>query len=171
MVSNMANDDNTTPLGLWHLALNYLCAAKILKDADPNPWVAANVSYQCACQGIDLVFKSYLLARGLTPDQLKLDIGHSLVACMNAAVQNGLAPLKAEHASAVEMIDASYREHEFRYMVAGPKRYPMISDLIDVGRDLLNGPAELVGGNTNNANRMRSEVADKLGISVNFNSR
>jgi hypothetical protein len=93
----MRHDDlRTTALGLWRFAYDYLKAAQTLDDADPNPWVPSNVTHQCACQGIELAYKSYMRARGKTVKDL-IDIGHSLMKCKDVAIGLGFPAPSADH--------------------------------------------------------------------------
>ncbi len=138
----------TTALGLWRYAGTYLKAARTLDDADPNPWFASHVSYQCACQGIELAFKSYLRAKGFSLKKLR-KVGHSLGSCMEAAKAQGMRPPSAQAAAAIAMIDRYYKEHQFRYIVTGMKQYPSLGDLLKAGAAILNVAASDVASAMN----------------------
>ena len=88
------DESRTTALGVWRFALDYLRAAQILRGARERELDLAIVIFQCACQGLELAFKAYLRAAGFTLARLR-GVGHSLVACMKAAGENGLPSLSA----------------------------------------------------------------------------
>ena len=161
----MDRNQRTTPLGIWRYGYDYLRAAVTLDDADPNPWVASNVTHQCVCQGIELAFKSYLLARGGTLNDLKT-VGHSLMRSMVAAEDLRLTPLSPEHRDAMEMMDRYYREHEFRHIVTGLKEYPNLSRLLSAGATILYNAApdvESAMGSNDLVHRMRLDLSAVLG--------
>jgi hypothetical protein len=161
----MDDESRTTPLGVWRYALSYLRAAQTLDDADPNPWVPSNVTHQCVCQGIELAYKSYLLASGKTVDDLRA-VGHSMIRCKNAAVELGFPAPTADHREALEMMDSYYREHEFRYIVTGTKHYPVLGRLLGVGRQILFDAAPAVAqtlGEPALVGRIRGDLSRYLG--------
>jgi hypothetical protein len=159
------DDSRTTALGLWRFAYDYLKAAQTLDDADPNPWVPSNVTHQCACQGIELAYKSYMLASGKNLDDLRA-VGHSLMKCMDAAIRLGLTAPSADHHEALEMMDRYYRGHEFRYIVTGMKEYPALGRLLSAGAAVLYDAAPVVAeamGTPGNVRRLRLELSAALG--------
>ena len=131
-----ADDRRTTPYGMWRYGNSYLFAAKTLDAANPNPRFTSDVTHQCVCQGIELAFKSYILANGKSLNDLKV-IGHSLLKCMNVAVALGMSHRSADHLHAIEMMDHYYSEHEFRYIVTGSEEFPIVSRLFSVGAYVL----------------------------------
>lgn len=159
------DDSRTTALGLWHSALRYLKAAQTLDDADPHPWASSNVTHQCVCQGIELAYKSYMRAKAKTLDDLMV-VGHSLMKCKNEAIGLGLPTPSADHFEALEMMDRYYREHEFRYIVTGPKTYPALDRLISLGAAILYDAAPAVAqamGTPESVRRMRVDLSAGLG--------
>jgi len=162
----MADDDRTTAFGVWRFGRDYLKAAHTLDDADTNAWVASNVTHQCVCQGIELAFKSYVLAKGKTLNDLR-SIGHSLVKCMNAAVDLGLPKPSAEYRAALDMIDRYYKDHEFRYIVTGMKEYPALGALLAVCAKTLYDAAPDVAsamGEPKMVGRMRLDLSADFGL-------
>ncbi len=112
----MDEDLRRTSFGVWRFGLAYLHGAIALDEADPNPWVACNVTHQCFCQSIELGFKSFLLAKGWTVENIE-SLGHSLVESMNAAVDEGFPPLP--QAQVVVVMDHHYKGNEYRFIVTG----------------------------------------------------
>ncbi|HYK63392.1 MAG TPA: hypothetical protein VEY94_00475 [Patescibacteria group bacterium] len=154
-------EERTTSFGLWRFARDYLEAARILANADRRGQFPSQVSYQCACQGLELAFKAYLRASGKTVDDLRA-LGHSLVKCMHAAMAAGLRSPSAEHVAAIQKIDNYYREHEFRYIVTGSKSYPNLVDLLAAGAGLLVDIASPVAeqfGHPEHVHRMKREAS------------
>jgi hypothetical protein len=139
----MSDDRRTTPFGVWRNGYSYLKAAKTLDDADANPRFTSDVTHQCVCQGIELAFKSYMLAKGKTLHDLKA-VGPSLMRCMDAAVELGLTAPSADHRQVLAVMDRYYSEHEFRYIVTGSSDYPALRCLLSVGTQVLRGAAPAV---------------------------
>ena len=159
-------EERQTGVGLWRYAYEYLKAAKTVDDHDPNPWVASSVTYQCACQGIELAFKAYLRAKGYDLHSLR-KMGHSLVKCMKTAAKCGLPARSAADGTVIRMVDRYYKTQEFRYIKTGIKEYPNISELLRAGAVLLDAIAADVAvatGNTGLANRMKLDTSATFGF-------
>ena len=74
---NPEEEERQSAFGVWRYGYEYVKASKTVDDHDSNPWVASSVTYQCACQGIELAFKAYLRAKGHDLYSLR-KFGHSL---------------------------------------------------------------------------------------------
>lgn len=160
-----AADERQSAFGLWRYAFEYLKASKTLDEGETNRWVASSVTYQCACQGIELAFKSYLRAKGHSVRSLQR-LGHSLIKCRRKATAHGLRPRTAPDSNAIRMIDRYYRAQEFRYIVTGAKQYPEIGELERAGAVLLDDVVDDVAsamGSPELAARMKQEVSATFG--------
>jgi hypothetical protein len=158
-------DERQSAFGLWRYAFEYLKAAKTVDDHDRNAWVASSVTYQCACQGIELAFKAYLRSKSYDPHSLRT-LGHSLVKCMKAAKKNGLPTLPTSNEAAIRMVDPYYKAQEFRYIRTGMKEYPGFGELLRAGAVLLDAIALDVAvsmGSSGLANRMKLDTSAAFG--------
>ncbi len=163
-----ADGDRQSALGLWRYAFDYLKAAKILDENDPNHWSASSVTYQCTCQAIELGFKSYLRAKGDGVRALQR-LGHSLVKCRRKATRVGLPPRTAPDMEAIRMIDRYYRAQEFRYIKTGMKHYPGIGELERACAVVLHDVADDVAaamGSPELANTMKRKVSYTFGRTI-----
>jgi hypothetical protein len=159
-------EERQSAFGVWRYGYEYVRASKTIDDHDPNPWVASSVTYQCACQGIELAFKAYLRAKGHDLYDLR-KLGHSLVKCMKAATKCGLPARSVEDARAIQLVDRYYKTQEFRYIKTGPKEYPNIGELMRAGAVLLDAVADDVAtamGKPDLANRMKLDTSAAFGF-------
>ena len=63
------------------------------------------------------------------------------------------------------MVDVYYRSHDFRYIVAGTKKYPDVSHLVEAGAFVLSAAAESVCNHIGagfRADSLRNEVSALL---------
>jgi len=75
----------TAALALWRYAHDYLKAAQTLWENDRITCNESQALYHLTAQGIEFALKSYLRARGVTPDELSARIGHSLFDALQEA--------------------------------------------------------------------------------------
>jgi hypothetical protein len=159
-------EERQSAFGVWRYGYEYIKASKTVDDHDSNPWVASSVTYQCACQGIELAFKAYLRAKGHDLHSLR-KFGHSLVKCMKAATKYGLPARSIADATAIRMVDPYYKAQEFRYIKTGLKEYPNIGELMRAGAVLLDAVADDVAaamGSPALANRMKLNTSAEFGF-------
>ena len=161
----MAEEERASAFGLWRYAREYLAAARTLADAAVGLHtivVHTDITYQCACQGLELAFKAYLGARGATLGDLR-GIGHPITKAMTAALDRGLEPISLDHARAIATVDQLYAAHEFRYIVTGAKVYPALQVLLAAGAAVLSTIAPTVSvaatGDETLVLRMRQKAA------------
>ena len=166
-------EDRTTSFGIWRYALEYLSAATTLAAAEEDlPKVVVvhpDVTYQCACQGLELAFKAYLRAQGSDVEELK-KIGHPITKAMDRAFERGLPRLSPEHLATIAIADQMYAAHEFRYIVTGFKEYPGLETLLHGGAAALMAVAPVVStdtvGDESLVPRMRSDTQKKIGVAI-----
>ncbi len=162
----MGEEDRTTAFGLWRYALEYLAAARTLADAETQLRrivIHTDVTYQCACQGLELAFKAFLRAGGATVDDLR-GIGHPITKAMTRAFDLGLTKLNPSHLAAINLVDRLYAAHEFRYIVTGSKEYPTLTTLLEAGASALMAIAPAVSkattGDESLVPRMRQDATE-----------
>jgi hypothetical protein len=116
----------TAALALWRYSHDYLKAAQTLSQTD---LIASNESqalHHLAAQGIEFALKSFLRARGVTPEDLSARIGHSLLDALQEAIARGLPPPPVEVVRAIRFIAPHHRDDQFHYLAA---RYGEFADL------------------------------------------
>jgi hypothetical protein len=161
-LEQMNEDLRLTSLGVWRFSLAYLNGAIALDDADPNPWVACNLTHQCFCQSIELGFKSYLLAKGWPAEKIQA-LGHSLQDAMEAAVQEGFPALSDSLGMVITL--HRYQPNEHRFIVAATHEGLTTGALSRICEEVLNHAAPHVAtamGDASRAEIMRSELWSNL---------
>lgn len=106
---------NVGPIGLNRYAGQFLSAALGFKPKDKG---FSPVPYYLCCRSLELVLKSYLLAGGMSRDDLKKQVGHDLDEALRRARGLGLdnlIPISASECSEVTRANQFYKHKDFEY--------------------------------------------------------
>jgi len=123
----------TAALALWRYGHDYLKAAQILGEKDRVACNESQALYHLAAQGIEFALKSYLRAKGLTPEELSARIGHSLVEALEEALARDLPPPPVDVVRAIRVIAPHHRDDQFRYLAARYGEFPNLTPLLAAG--------------------------------------
>ncbi len=92
-------------------------------------------------QTIELALKAFLLKRGVSLRQLK-SMAHGLTELLALARRRKLGlevRLSRNDVALLQLLDASYAKHRFRYIVVGYMQLPHLDAVADVCRRLVEG--------------------------------
>ena len=123
----------TAALALWRYGHDYLKAAQALAEKDRVACNESQALYHLAAQGIEFALKSYLRAKGVTPDELSTRIGHSLVDALQEALARDLPLPPVEVVRAIRVIAPHHRDDQFRYLAARYGEFPNLAPLLAAG--------------------------------------
>jgi len=123
----------TAALALWRYGHDYLKAAQALAEKDRVACNESQALYHLAAQGIEFALKSYLRAKGVTPDELSTRIGHSLVDALQEALARDLPTPPIEVVRAIRVIAPHHRDDQFRYLAARYGEFPNLAPLLAAG--------------------------------------
>ena len=127
----------TAALALWRYGHDYLKAAQMLCATDSIACNESQALYHLAAQGIEFALKSFLRARGVTPEDLSARVGHSLLDALQEAIARGLSPPPAEVVDAIRFIAPHHRDDQFRYLAANYGEFPALAPLLGAGTWIL----------------------------------
>jgi hypothetical protein len=102
--------------------------------------IACNESqalYHLTAQGVEFALKSFLRARGVSPDDLSTHIGHSLLDALQEAIVRGLALPPEDVVAAIQFIAPYHRNDQFHYIAASHGEFPDLTPLLAAGMWLL----------------------------------
>jgi len=136
--------ERTTPFGLWRFAEEYLSAA-ILVGADPAHEISAP-RYYLLGHSTELALKAFLLARGVSLDELKTKIRHDLEKALEMAEKLGLLKLISvlpEEDYSVRLLNKTYKPKEHEYIVTGYRQWPQPVLIVSFVKRVLNASREL----------------------------
>ena len=123
----------TAALALWRYGHDYLKAAQRLSDTDSIACNESQAVYHLAAQGIEFALKSFLRARGVTPEDLSTRVGHSLLDALEEAVARDLSLPPVEVMRAIQFIAPHHRDDQFRYVAAKYGEFPAVAPLLTAG--------------------------------------
>jgi len=123
----------TAALALWRYGHDYLKAAQNLAEKDRVACNESQAPYHLAAQGIEFALKSYLRAKGVTPDELSARIGHSLVDALQEALARDLPPPPVAVVRAIRVIAPHHRDDQFRYLATRYGEFPNLAPLLVAG--------------------------------------
>lgn len=132
LVGKMNDDARTTGMGLWTDANQMLRAAKHLMTA--KEFELSSPLYFLLGHSLELSFKAYLRAQGVSLDALK-DFGHNLESAKSSAAKSGIeaiVQLTGEEAAAIALLNEYYVRKQFEYRVTGSKVYPPAPLLVGI---------------------------------------
>lgn len=127
----------TAALALWRYSHDYLKAAQALCETNLVSLNESQALYHLAAQGIEFALKSYLRARGVTPEELSSRIGHSLLDALQEALARDLPAPPVEVVRAIQFIAPHHRDDQFRYIAASYGEYAALAPLLDAGTWIL----------------------------------
>jgi len=127
----------TAALALWRYAHDYMRAAETLGASNRVACHESQALYHLGAQGIEFALKSYLRAKGVTPEELSARVGHSLLDALQEALARGLRPPPVEVLRAIQMIAPHHRDDQFRYLAAHYGEYPDLAPLLSAGAWIL----------------------------------
>lgn len=127
----------TAALALWRYSHDYLKAAQMLCETDSIACNESQALYHLAAQSIEFALKSFLRARGVTPEDLSARIGHSLLDALQEALARDLSPPPVEVVRAIRFIAPHHRDDQFRYLAASYGEFPTITPLLAAGTWIL----------------------------------
>ena len=134
----------TAPLAFWRYAHDYLRAASSLCHANRTLCAESQVPYHMVAQGLEFALHAYLRANGVTTEELRTTVGHSLVKAMAMCQRYGMPPLPAQWQPAIQDLVKCHTDRGFEYFVAADDSFADISPLVDAGVWLLNEAAPIV---------------------------
>jgi hypothetical protein len=126
----------TAALALWRYSHDYLKAAQTLCETNAIACNESQALYHLAAQGIEFALKSFLRARGVTPEDLSARIGHSLLDALQEAIARDLSP-PVEVVRAIRFIAPHHRDDQFRYLAASYGEFPTLTPLLAAGTWIL----------------------------------
>ena len=126
----------TAALALWRYSHDYLKAAQTLCQTDSIACNESQALYHLAAQGIEFALKSFLRARGVTPEDLTARVGHSLLDALGEAIARDLSP-PVEVVRAIRFIAPHHRDDQFRYLAANYGEFPALTPLLAAGTWIL----------------------------------
>jgi hypothetical protein len=143
-ISDIAESRRTAALALWRYSHDYLKAAQTLCETNSITCNESQALYHLAAQGIEFALKSFLRARGVTPEDLSGRIGHSLLEALREALVQDLPPPPTEVVRAIRFIAPHHRDDQFLYVAASHSEYPDLMPLLAAGTWILGQVAEEV---------------------------
>src|SRR5690348_7229603 len=133
-MTDLTDDDRTTPLGLFNTGRSYWRSAEHLAAAHlqvTHPHAPVTFLY---CHAIELYLKAYLRAAGFSVADLK-KVGHRVARLAETAAAAGLK-VSPDHAAVLSHIDDADVAIEARYIVTGFSRQPSNEALAAVAQQL-----------------------------------
>jgi hypothetical protein len=127
----------TAALALWRYGHDYLKAAQKLSETDSIACNESQAIYHLAAQGIEFALKSFLRARGVTPEDLSARIRHSLLDALQEAIARDLSPPPIEVVRAIQFIAPHHRDDQFHYLAARYGEFPTLAPLLTAGTWIL----------------------------------
>ena len=127
----------TAALALWRYSHDYLTAAQTLCQTDRIACNESQALLHLAAQGIEFALKSFLRARGVTPEDLSARIGHSLLDALQEAIARGMSPPPVEVMRAIRFIAPHLRNDQFHYLAASYGEFPDLTPLLAAGMWIL----------------------------------
>ena len=146
-----ADPTRTTPTGLASYAREYFYAARAADDV-----IGSRPGYEghapmpvmhLIAHSIELALKAYLLHRGVPLERLRA-IGHDLIDCWNCSTEHGigeLIELTETDMDVLEIINHLHKSTELRYIVTGPKTFPVFGPLKIMAKKILDAVCPSVG--------------------------
>jgi hypothetical protein len=134
----------TAALAMWRYSHDYLQAAQTLCETNSIACNESQALYHLAAQGIEFALKSFLRARGVTPEDLSTRIGHSLLDALQEALARDLSPPPVEVVRAIRFIAPHHRDDQFHYVGPSHSKFPDLIPLLAAGTWILGHIAEEV---------------------------
>jgi hypothetical protein len=132
----------TAALALWRYGNDYLKAAQGLCDHVRVTCNESQAHYHLAAQGIEFALKSFLRAKGVTPDDLNARIGHSLLDALQEALARDLPSPPVKVLRTIQFIAPHHLEDRFLYFMAADGDFPEFTPILAAGTWILGQVAE-----------------------------
>lgn len=132
-------DDRLNSMMIWNNAKKFFEAAQILHKEKQDIFFP---TYFSLSQSIELSLKGFLRGIGESQDFLKRTLGHNLEKAFQEANKKGLQNLVTitkKDTGIITLLNVSYQSKDLQYTLSGFKRLPIIDDVFDVAKKLLNG--------------------------------
>jgi hypothetical protein len=127
----------TAALALWRYSHDYLKAAQALCQTNQITCSESQALYHLAAQGIEFALKSFLRARGMSPEDLRVHVGHSLLVALQEAIGRGLPSPPGDVVTAIQFIAPHHRDDQFQYLAASHGEFPDLTPLLAAGTWIL----------------------------------
>lgn len=134
---------NVSPTGFLVYATDFLNAYKSYKSA--NPFSPA--SYYLVCRSLELSLKAYLLASGVTRQEIKntRQLGHDIQKLLQKAISlkiNSISPISSMQEQEIQKANGWYTRKGFEYfelqnIVDGEETLPDLGALVKVADQLI----------------------------------
>jgi hypothetical protein len=121
----------TTALAFWRYAHDYLRVARTLADQHKIRGGESQVVYHLAAQGLEFALKSFLRAKGMSPTELRTDIGHSLVDALEKSAMLGLPPLPEASRACIEALAPHHQQRRFTHLDTEPEQFADVRGFVD----------------------------------------
>jgi len=116
----MAANEETTPYGMWRYGNDYrMAAVYVLTQYPEQPFVPY---LSLLGQSIELSLKAFLLAKGITLDDLKNKYRHNLNALAKEALRLGIAShvkVTKAHWAVIMLMSDEYKSKRYHYIRTG----------------------------------------------------
>lgn len=142
--------ERTTSIGMTRYSHEFLHAAILVYSSEEWWYETEHVpvpAYYLVGHATELALKAYLLSTGRPLKSLRA-LGHDLVECHTAAIDDGLAAyvaLTPEELEALELLNVLYASKQLNYIVTGAKRLSYFKYNSSAAVKLANAVAQLVG--------------------------
>jgi hypothetical protein len=134
MTSTIVDESQrTTALAFWRYAHDYLRVARALADQHKLRCAEAQAVFHVAAQGLEFALKSFLRAKGLSADDLRTGVGHSLADALDKSFAHGLGPLPAASRASIETLALHHQQRQFTYLDADPDAFADVSPYVAAG--------------------------------------
>jgi HEPN domain-containing protein len=136
------NLPSETAFGFLNDAKEFLAAAELILNRSGE---VSLPSYFLLGRSVELSLKAFLLASGMSGDELKYlkKYGHNLEALLNEARIRGIeneVSIDDVELAVLELLNYDYSEKRFEYRVSGETyRLPLIDVTLSIARRLSNG--------------------------------
>jgi hypothetical protein len=136
----------------------FLIAAQVLERSRSKRKIPFTPKYHLVCHAIELILKSYILARGGTKKELMhVNMRHNLLSLFERAIELDLAPKDRRVGQLIQMLEPYHSEHRFRYRKSGFMTIPETTQMCKIVDTLILQIAPTVDA------AMRAQIAAQRG--------
>lgn len=132
-------DDRLNSMMIWNNAKQFFEAAQILHKEKQDIFFP---TYFLLGQSIELSLKGFLRGIGAPENDLRKNLNHNLDRSLQEANKKGLqklATITEKDEAIIALLNVSYQSKDLQYTLSGFKRLPIIDDVFDITKKLLNG--------------------------------
>ena len=134
---DVSEQKRTIGLALWRYSHDYLKAAQSLCDTDRVSCQESQALYHLSAQGIEFALKAYLRIKGMSTDEIRSRIGHSLTGALDEARARGLRTPPVPVASAIRRLAPHHGPREFRHIESSVGEFPDLEPFLTAGTWIL----------------------------------